>query len=137
MASVEVDIPTSKLGGDTQEVALKEARVQVKAVAVADLTPATTPEQQSPNDEDTSAMTGKKIFDAQKSSERARELVKELTLREQVRGKQRLLRLQSWLLEIAHKFEYFVARVIRTFILTSPDLAPSRRGFLENDAHSP
>lgn len=83
MASIESTIPTSSAGGDVQDIGLKEARVHVHAVAVADLTPATTPEEQSPS-EDPKAMAGKKVFGAERSSERARELVKELTLREQV-----------------------------------------------------
>jgi beta-glucosidase len=64
---------------------LKQATIQVQPVMfdTPTLTPATTPDQNSPSDEH--AMAGKKIFSMQRPDDKARELAAKLTLEEQVR----------------------------------------------------
>lgn len=70
--------------GEMHQVDLKQATIQVRPVTIdtPSLTPATTPEQNSPSDE---VMTGKKVFSMERSTDKARELAARLTLEEQVR----------------------------------------------------
>jgi len=76
-----VDVATPIEGGKTGPVDIKEAVVQIKPVTP-ELTPATTPEEQSPTIDN--KMTGKKIFGMEKEDDRARALAAKLTLEEQV-----------------------------------------------------
>jgi beta-glucosidase len=70
--------------GEMRHIDLKQANIHVQPVALdtPSLTPATTPDQNSPSDE---AMTGKKIFSLDRPTDKARELAAKLTLEEQVR----------------------------------------------------
>lgn len=63
---------------------LKQATIHVQPVTLdtPDSTPATTPDQNSPSEED--AMAGKKLFSMQRPDDRARDLAAQLTLEEQV-----------------------------------------------------
>jgi hypothetical protein len=70
--------------GEGRQIDLKQATVQVQPVTLdtPSLTPATTPEHNSPSDE---LMAGKKVFSLEKPTDKARELAAKLTLEEQVR----------------------------------------------------
>jgi hypothetical protein len=70
--------------GDMRQVDLKQATIQVQPVTIdtPSLTPATTPEQNSPSEE---VMAGKKTFSMERPTDKARELAAKLTLEEQVR----------------------------------------------------
>jgi beta-glucosidase len=70
--------------GERRTVDLKHAtsvHVQPVTLDTPSLTPATTPEQNSPADE---VMAGKKVFSLEKPTDKARELAAKLTLEEQV-----------------------------------------------------
>jgi beta-glucosidase len=82
MSGVELDNPSSREGGTIVPVDIKEAVVHVKPLTP-ELTPATTPEDQSPSRDDT--MAGRKIFELEKADDRAKELAAKLSLEEQVR----------------------------------------------------
>lgn len=82
MSSLELASPSPIVGKDVDCIDIKEALVQVQPIT-ADLTPATTPEERSPHDDD-DAMAGKKVFTLEKPDDRARELAAKLTLEEQV-----------------------------------------------------
>ncbi|KAF2118271.1 glycoside hydrolase superfamily [Lophiotrema nucula] len=70
----------SPVGQDeAQVVDIKQASIQVQTVTP-DLTPATTPEETSPDE----VMAGKKVFGLEKPDDRARELAASLTLEEQI-----------------------------------------------------
>jgi hypothetical protein len=77
-----VNVATPVEGGKPDTVDIKEAVVQIQPVTP-ELTPATTPEEQSPSTNDN--MAGKKIFELEKPDDRARALAAKLTLEEQVR----------------------------------------------------
>jgi hypothetical protein len=70
---------------DIKQIDLKHVAIQIQPVILdtPSLTPAATPEETSPAEED--AMTGKKIFSMERPDDRARELATKLTLEEQVR----------------------------------------------------
>jgi beta-glucosidase len=70
--------------GERHTVDLKHAtsvHVQPVTLDTPSLTPATTPEHNSPADE---VMAGKKVFSLEKPTDKARELAAKLTLEEQV-----------------------------------------------------
>lgn len=71
--------------GDLRQIDFKQATIQVQPVTLdtPSLTPATTPDENSPSEE---VMAGKKIFSLERPTDKARELVKQLTLEEQVRS---------------------------------------------------
>jgi beta-glucosidase len=70
--------------GEMRQIDLKQATIQVQPVTLdtPSLTPATTPDQNSPSEE---VMAGKKVFSMERPTDKARELVAKLTLEEQVR----------------------------------------------------
>jgi beta-glucosidase len=70
--------------GEMHQIDLKQATIQVQPMTIdtPSLTPATTPEQNSPADE---VMAGKKVFSMERPTDKARELAAKLTLEEQVR----------------------------------------------------
>jgi beta-glucosidase len=70
--------------GDMRQVDLKQPTIQVQPVTIdtPTLTPATTPEQNSPSEE---VMAGKKTFSMERPTDKARDLAAKLTLEEQVR----------------------------------------------------
>jgi hypothetical protein len=78
-----VDVPTPVEGGACGTVDIKEPIVEVEPLTPTELTPATTPEEQSPSTANN--MAGKKIFGTEKPDDRARALAATLTLEEQVR----------------------------------------------------
>lgn len=80
MAEIDLANP-SPVEGDVNRIDIKEALVRVQPIS-SNLTPAATPEEKSPSDEDT--MAGKKIFQLERPDDRARELAARLTLEEQV-----------------------------------------------------
>jgi|TARA_R110002003_G_scaffold126_27_gene11687 beta-glucosidase len=71
--------------GEIKHIDLKQASIQIHPVPLdtPSLTPATTPDQNSPLEEN--AMAGKKIFSLEQPTDKARELAAKLTLEEQVR----------------------------------------------------
>jgi beta-glucosidase len=81
MADIDHANPSSLGGKDVNKIDIKRASIQVQPVIpTPTLTPALTPD-----DDDIEAMAGKKIFSLSRPDDRARELVKTLTLEEQVR----------------------------------------------------
>ena len=77
-----VDAVTPVEGSNPETVDIKEVVVQIKPVTP-ELTPATTPEEQSPS---THNMAGKKVFGLERPDDKARALAAKLTLEEQVRN---------------------------------------------------
>jgi beta-glucosidase len=77
-----VDVPTPVEGGASGTVDIKKPIVDVEPLTPTELTPATTPEEQSPS---TANMADKKVFGTEKPDDRARALAATLTLEEQVR----------------------------------------------------
>lgn len=101
MDGIEVTSPTFREGHKTETVDIKEAIVQIKPLTP-ELTPATTPDEQSPCRDD--IMAGKKVFALERPDDRARALAARLTLEEQVRriftdsGPRSLGRLPIWVM---------------------------------------
>jgi beta-glucosidase len=83
MATINLGTATPK-GGEMRQIDLKQATIQVQPVTLdtPSLSPATTPEQNSPSEE---VMAGKKVFSMEQPADKARELAAQLTLEEQVR----------------------------------------------------
>jgi beta-glucosidase len=79
MATINLDTASPAERG-TAHMDLKQAAIQVQPVGPD--TPAATPEQNSPSDEQT--MAGKKIHSLEQPTDKARELASKLTLEEQV-----------------------------------------------------
>jgi beta-glucosidase len=69
---------------DVEHIDLKQATIHIRPVTLdtPSLTPATTPDQNSPSEDD--IMAGKKFFSLQRPDDKARELAAKLTLEEQV-----------------------------------------------------
>lgn len=82
MATIDTELAHSA-ERNGKHIDIKQPVIQVQSIAIEPpyLTPATTPDQNSPLDD---TMTGKKLFSMEKPSDRARELAKKLTLEEQV-----------------------------------------------------
>lgn len=72
---------------DIKHIDLKQAAIHIRPLGLdtPSLTPATTPDENSPADDD-DAMAGKKIFSLERPDDKARELAAKLTLDEQVRS---------------------------------------------------
>jgi beta-glucosidase len=81
MSGVELAGSNPIEGGTAESMDIKEAVVHVLPLTP-ELTPANTPENQSPSRDD--IMTGKKIFGLEKPDDRARALAAKLSLEEQV-----------------------------------------------------
>lgn len=71
--------------GHVKHMDLKQPAIHIHPVMLdtPSLTPATTPDQNSPSEDD--AMAGKKVFSLQRPDDKARDLAAKLTLEEQVR----------------------------------------------------
>jgi beta-glucosidase len=82
MADIDHANPSPIGGKDVKNMDIKQASIQVQpVVATPTFTPALTPDE-----DDIEAMAGKKLFSLERPDDKARELVKKLTLEEQVRG---------------------------------------------------
>jgi beta-glucosidase len=82
MATINLGTATPN-EGDMRQVDLKQATIQIQPVTLdtPSLSPATTPEQNSPSEE---VMAGNKVFSTARPADKARELAAQLTLEEQV-----------------------------------------------------
>jgi beta-glucosidase len=80
-----INLENTSHTGNVKNIDLKHAAVRVQPVILdtPSLTPAATPEEASPAEED--AMVGKKMFSVEQPHDKARELAAKLTLEEQVR----------------------------------------------------
>lgn len=80
-----IDLGSASPPQDIKQIDLKHPAIQIKPVSLdtPDLTPAGTPEDASPADEE--PMVGKKIYSMGRPEDRAKSLASKLTLEEQVR----------------------------------------------------
>jgi hypothetical protein len=84
MTGIELVTSTFEEGKGIEDIDEKAPQVQMQPVTPTELTPATTPGEASPHAQDFIAMMGKENSGAEKQDDRIRELVKTLTLEEQV-----------------------------------------------------